>query len=51
MKEFWEQEYSSYETPTIDVIQITWQDVVRTSLTPDQSSDEGGGGANNDWWT
>ena len=49
MKETLKHGYSLYESPTIDVISITWQDVVRTSPTPDDSVLEGGGGAGN-WW-
>ena len=49
MKDFMELERSFYESPTIDVMQITQQDVVRTSPTPDDFVVEGGGGAGN-WW-
>ena len=49
MKDFLALERSFYETPTIDVMQITEQDIVRTSPTPDDFIPEGGGGAG-DWW-
>ena len=49
MKDFMELERSFYESPTIDVMQITEQDVVRTSPTPDDFIEEGGGGAGA-WW-
>ena len=49
MKETLERGNSLYESPTIDVMQITQQDVVRTSPTPDDFVVEGGGGAGN-WW-
>ena len=43
------QRDSLYESPTIDVMQITLQDVVRTSLGFDENLDEGAGSAG-DWW-
>lgn len=49
MKEFWKQEYSSYEAPQIEVMQITGTDVIRTSPGADESVPEGAGGAGN-WW-
>ncbi len=49
MKETLKPGNSLYESPTIDVMEITLQDVVRTSPTPDGSVPETGGGAG-DWW-
>lgn len=49
MKETLKQENSLYEAPTIDVMQITMQDVVRTSLGFDDNIPEGEGSAG-DWW-
>jgi hypothetical protein len=40
---------SLYESPTIDVMKITQQDIVRTSPGFDDSVGEGAGGAGN-WW-
>lgn len=40
---------SFYEAPTIDVMKITQQDIVRTSPGFDDSVGEGAGGAGN-WW-
>lgn len=39
---FLEQERSWYESPTIDVIQITTKDIVCASLEPGESGTEGG---------
>ena len=50
MKETLKPGNSLYESPTIDVMQITEQDIVRTSPGFDDSVGEGGGGANQDWW-
>jgi hypothetical protein len=49
MKETLKQENSLYESPTIDVMQITMQDVVRTSPGFDDNIQEGAGSAG-DWW-
>ena len=49
MKETLKQENSLYESPTIDVMQITMQDVVRTSPGFDDNIQEGEGSAG-DWW-
>ena len=46
---FLELENSLYESPKIDVIEITTKDIVRTSLQPDQGGMEGGGQANPGW--
>lgn len=43
------QEYLLYESPKIDVIEITAKDIVCASLLPDQSGTEGGTGANPGW--
>lgn len=49
MNETLKQENSLYKSPTIDVMEITVQDVVRTSFGFDESIGEGGGSAG-DWW-
>ena len=49
MKDLFRHGNSLYESPTIDVIAITDQDIVRTSPTPDESVPGGGGEAGN-WW-
>ena len=46
-EKIWRQEDSLYETPRIDVIEMTTSDVVRTS-NPDGM--ESGAGDNGAWW-
>lgn len=50
MKETLKHGNSLYESPTIDVMKITQQDIVRTSPGFDEGVGEGGGSANQDWW-
>ena len=49
MKETLKQENLLYKSPTIDVMQITVQDIVRTSPQFDDGISENGGSAG-DWW-